>query len=743
MFPIYLKSGQRFKLSGSIYTILRNESNEKIQVLNESFNEMCFFTYKELIQNLTSGKLKFEVKGKNTKPSSNNDIKTSYSFNDLESSPYKNTIIYRRKIIESLLQIPESKRTRKDITDHVKNVNSLFEFPSRFKEHYGVEPLKKISASTVYRWIKFFNESGGDIRSLAPDYKNCGGKYKSRFNDKIQQFLVESVNERYLNMQRVTIKELFYDVVNRVTEYNELSNNILDYPSYSTIVRNVHKIPQYDLIAHRFGKRSAEKNYTPVGDGVKVTKPLERVEIDSTILDILLVDDSGKIIGRPYIVAAIDKFTRSILGFSIGFGSVGWPEVMQCIYHMLTDKSYVTQKYPDIINEWTAFGTPITLVIDNGLAFNNNPMADAALQLGFIVQQCPPKVPEWKGSIERFFGIANKGLIHQMPGTTRSNPQQLSEDENPSKQACLKFPIFIKLIHKWALDVYSQDFNKGVKAIPSKLWAKSMQDNLIPLPNDISEIAICLGRIAYRKVTRKGIELNNLRYNSDNLNKLLRKFSIENEGKNKKFKVKYNPLDLSEVFIYDDLIDKCWFRVPSTDLQYTKNLTEWEHKENVARALCEVGTVDIVALAKAKAQIYQEIQNNNSLSKKKTKIKKQNMASEVQAKPKASSKCNYNALDKTKHFEVWEQNTNKEKSDFDLGTVFVNTDISKTVVIPLDTLNNSDNKKDSIGTKKQIKNKLVDKTNIKPQNLSINKNSTIKNDNLTEEDFKGFKIIKT
>jgi len=42
---------------------------------------------------------------------------------------------------------------------------------------------------------------------------------------------------------------------------------------------------------------------------------LDRWEIDHTLLDVLLVDDeTGLIIGRPYITVVLDKFSRMIMG---------------------------------------------------------------------------------------------------------------------------------------------------------------------------------------------------------------------------------------------------------------------------------------------------------------------------------------------------------------------------------------------------------------------------------------------
>src|SRR3546814_20235484 len=51
------------------------------------------------------------------------------------------------------------------------------------------------------------------------------------------------------------------------------------------------------------------------GEPPAVTAPLEQVQIDHTVIDLIVVDERGRQpIGRPYLTIAIDVFTRYVLG---------------------------------------------------------------------------------------------------------------------------------------------------------------------------------------------------------------------------------------------------------------------------------------------------------------------------------------------------------------------------------------------------------------------------------------------
>ena len=633
MHGVKLIIGTRFKLQNNIYKVIKRLPHSTIEVIDEDFGDTKIFTNNEIYSYLSSGLLHFEVSGKNTIKSTDK-INTSYTFDDIDDLAHRDEAIFRYEVIKPLINgyktMAMVDARVAEVKDWKNNPNILNK--STFKKIYNV------SRPSLYRWIKSYNESNGDFRSLVPSYQTCGGKDRARISPIVMDLINESIKSVYLQQTRITIKDLRSIVMEQILDHNQYSSDKLFCPPLSSFARYVNKIPEYELVAGRIGKRIAERLFNPVGDGVKVSYPMERVEIDHTPVDVIIVDEMGEVIGRPYFVMAIDKLTRYPLGFSIGMSNgVGWTEVMECIRHILTHKSFVKEAYPFILNDWNAFGLPKTIVIDNGLEFKNKAMIDACYQIGFELQFCPPKVPQWKGSIERFFGSANTGLFHTLPGTTRSNPQKLG-DESPVELAKLNFSTFLALLYKWIIDVYSQDLNKGAGGIPHKLWQIATDEFPVGLPNSASEMAVLMGKVDFRKITRRGIELLNLHYNSDELYKFFLKFNKDNNGSQQSFKIKYNPLNIGEIYVYDNIIDKKWIKALCTSQTYSNNLTEWEHKEIQKCARNTYGKINEFELIKSKAQIRQMIENGINYTKAQiARANKINSQQEIESKKKQNS----------------------------------------------------------------------------------------------------------
>ncbi len=622
MFHIKLHSGLRFKLENRIFIISRLLSDGKVETLDETFDEKILFTQKELIKQLDSGNLHFEIdsiKNKDKKADGNNEFDTSF----FEFEKHKDKAIFRLNVIKPLIIGRNYLLGAKNVDKRVQEVNSYENNIEKAHEIFDSSYFKKVSRASIYRWVKDYEASNQDIRALIPGYSRSGGKNKARCSEIVLAFINEEISNFYFDKQRVSMYDLYINVVDKISDYNEFAEVKIDTPSYVSISRYINAIPEYALIANRFSKKTADNRFKQVNGGVEVKYPLERVEIDGTPLDLIITDEDGDVMPKPVFIAAIDKLSRSIVGFSVSFGGEGWEDVMLCIRHILMDKSYVKSKYTDIKNEWKAYGVPQTIVVDNGLGFKNNAMKDAAYQLGIDLQFCPVRMPQWKGSIERFMRTSCTGLVHKLPGTTRSNFTQLSNDENPSKDACIPLSLFVKLLHKWIIDIYLEDYHKGAGGIPSKIWAKAVQTYPVAWPNSIQELPILLGKVEYRQIRNTGIELMNLNYNSAELNKLYHMFSVSNNGLHTSFKVKYDPFNIDKIYIYDHMIENKWIQAQSVNHQYTENLTEIEHRLACKRAMNELGNVNIVALAKAHHDIVEEVNNNIKNSKKNRHSKRQ------------------------------------------------------------------------------------------------------------------------
>ena len=88
----------------------------------------------------------------------------------------------------------------------------------------------------------------------------------------------------------------------------------------------------FDKHAARYGHDSAVKAFRDVKGHSIAKAPLERAEIDHTLLDLMVVDDqTGIPLGRPSVTACIDCYTRCILGIYIGFNPLSYQSVAACL----------------------------------------------------------------------------------------------------------------------------------------------------------------------------------------------------------------------------------------------------------------------------------------------------------------------------------------------------------------------------------------------------------------------------
>lgn len=130
------------------------------------------------------------------------------------------------------------------------------------------------------------------------------------------------------------------------------------------------------------------------------------------------------------------------------------------------------------------------------------------------------------------------------------------------------------MVHKWIIDVYHQDKHGSLMDIPAAVWRVGVQEFKPALPESRKELEIMLGMIETRKITASGIELNNLTYNDDNLLAIRRKYK---DGMKTKAKVKYDPSDLSVIYVLDES-RKSYVPVRAISQSYTQGLNLWAHR---------------------------------------------------------------------------------------------------------------------------------------------------------------------
>lgn len=468
------------------------------------------------------------------------------------------------------------------------------------------------SYSTLYRWNRDFLASGEDIRALVPSTRNRGNKSDKVPQPGVSEIIEDLITTKYLTTERLSVYAVYEAIVIQIDNNNRFLSDKekLHLPSPSTVYKRVQKRDPYDVAKARYGTRYADQKFMGTKAGPRAERPLERVEIDHTKIDLFVVDDASRMpIGRPWFTAMIDYYTKAIVGFYLSFNPPSYLSVMNCLRHAVMPKTYVRTRYPDIQNNWDMYGIPEVLVTDNGKEFLSTHLENAALQIGTRLQFTPVLRPWYKGTIERFFRSLNQQFLHRQPGTSFSNIFD-KKDYDPVKNAVIGFNSLLELIHTWIVDVYLQKEHRGLKDVPARVWAVGTADFKPELPSRPDDLKALLGEITMRTLTKSGIEWEGLIYQDDSLALLRRRLNGQPAT------VKLDPNDIGILHVFDPFTSS-YVTVPAVDMSYAKGLSKWQHQ--VIRALARrsvKGAIDIVALCRAKAMIQGIVEKEYNATKK-------------------------------------------------------------------------------------------------------------------------------
>ncbi len=401
-----------------------------------------------------------------------------------------------------------------------------------------------------------------------------------------------------------------------VRENNLRPNEMkLPLPKIRLVRRLINEISAYDRWAARHGRMAAIKKFRSVTSHRITLAPLERVEIDHTQLDLMVVDEYGFPRGRPWVTACIDDYSRCVLGIIIGFEPPSFHTVAQCLKMAFLPKVFLKRDYPSIKNDWHAHGVMRELVVDNGAEFHSFSLENACYSMGIEIHYSARKSPWFKGKIERFLGTLNAEIAHGHPGTTFSNIFD-KEDYDPVKHAVISYSVFKEILHKWVADVYHQKPHHGLDMItPASCWINSIDPSDISLPDNTAQLDALLGRTEHRVLTHKGIELNGLFYNSRELSDLQRRL-----GDKLKVDIRVDDSNLGSIIVLSP-DKKLIYKVPALKSDYANNLSSFQHRLCKKYAQNRWGKSDPDAYLDALLAIQEMISNESSSGRNKQRPK--------------------------------------------------------------------------------------------------------------------------
>ena len=425
--------------------------------------------------------------------------------------------------------------------------------------------------STVYRWWKKWIENGKDILCLLN--KNSGPKKPWKLKGIVSVEIEEVINNIYLTRQKNSGQAAYDALIAKLDSINFLRDKPLNIPSRSSFYRILDKLDKYEVLASREGKRTADNQYKAVGLGVNPINILERVEVDHTPMDIMIFNPiTGKPDGRPNLTILLDRYSRMPLGFEVGFEPPSGLSVVRALRNSILPKTQISKEYPDIKNEWIAYGIMITLICDNGSEFHDTQLKRICWELNIDLQFCPKGEPSFKGGVERFLGTANRQICHRIPGTTFSNIKQRGNYDS-IKQARITLSDLKELITEWIVDIYCQSTHKVTQRTPHNMWLEGLKRVEPTLPESKEKLELILTSEDERVLTEKGIEFKGLFYNSSELG-IIRRFKRPSN----KVKFRFDKENMSFIWVFDEFNGN-YLKVYCIDADYADGLSLRQHMQ--------------------------------------------------------------------------------------------------------------------------------------------------------------------
>lgn len=409
-------------------------------------------------------------------------------------------------------------------------------------------PEQRPSASKIYFWWRKWQASGFDIMSLVP--RNPLLKRESRVARDLDALIFECIQDVFLKRKGGTPKEAFEELKCRC---DDLGIPEADRPSQSTFYRRVQGIDPLTKEIARHGYAAARMRARLDSEMFMTQKPLERVELDTIHITLVLTDDHGTPLGKVIVFLAIDVHTRCVLGASYKVGknpsedAEGYIDALKMVCRYKPKSDFV-----DVENDWIAYGLPTEVIVDPGTALTGKALADFAMVAGITRGITPAGAPHYKPHVESFFKGLRARLLEKIDSYVRKNAPDHVKQHAAEKMASMPVRDFEQCLYKFIIDDYQHTPHEGLDGFtPHEAWCEALKLRDVDIARDMTLIN------AFHANTKKpvlnpnkGVHVNDLYYNSRDLQNLYRRL-VKNWGDKVKVRVHWSSRDLSRVSVFD------------------------------------------------------------------------------------------------------------------------------------------------------------------------------------------------
>lgn len=333
-----------------------------------------------------------------------------------------------------------------------------------------------VSPRTLRSYWSIYQRFG--LAGLAPRQRSDKGEHHV-----ISERMTEIVKAIRLTKKDATVANVCNIACQKARELGEPE------PSLWQVRRICEQIPKG--VRHLADER--ESQYKSAG---RITYPLQfslvTYLVDNTQVDVLVKDLRGKSLRapsgevRPWLTLVLEAKSRIPVAVVFGYDRPNRHTVATALRNALIE-----------------YGSPDAIWIDRGKEFTSNHVEQLTKSLGIELKILPPRSPQVKGRVERFFGTLNTRLWSTLPGYVSSSVK----DRNPSVKAVLTMDHLVQQYDMF-VEKYLHEIHSQLNMTPAAYWA----ENCYTEPVDHRVLDVLLHEPVRRKVTKQGINFNGVHY---------------------------------------------------------------------------------------------------------------------------------------------------------------------------------------------------------------------------------------
>jgi putative transposase len=349
-------------------------------------------------------------------------------------------------------------------------------------------------------------------------------------------------------------------------------------PSYHTVKRWINSKGERLLHAMTHSSDQTKQKYEARAGYKVTTRPLEWVQFDHTVVDLLVVDENDRnvIIGRPWISLAVDLHTRVVLGFYLSFLPPSAVSVAMLMESCVLPKDPFLAKLGLPGHLLPMHGLPEVIHTDNAKEFISDVFVLNAKDFGIDVQHRDIPQKHQGGHIESLIGKLMLNTVHGLPGSTGSNTVQRKHLRS-AKRAGITL-TGLREILCYHFHAYHDSKHSALGKTPEEAWNEHYAKYPGPMMLDAAQHEDFKYRfypeIHDKQIVPEGIEL-------------FRRFYFDSAIKNRvreKVLVKYDPYDLSFIFVN---LDGIWTKIPCVRNNFNKSIDfetyRWQRQQKGVR----------------------------------------------------------------------------------------------------------------------------------------------------------------